>query len=143
MYLILAQNSAGSEALAGGWGAAASLAFLIAAVVISVVWLLLPFLILGAVGKLRVEVEKSNALASDHAQQLTEMLAKLGNELAEASRATAVEVADSNFTLDALHKTLTSLDAHLATMERDAQHTNRLLEWVGQRMPANQTGSTT
>ena len=123
------------------FGGALGLVIVVALLILWISWVLLPFLILNSLGKLRMAVEKSNALAATQADQLTKTLETLDRELAEASRATAVEVADSNFTLDEIHKTLLSLDAHLTTMERDGQHTHRLLEWVGQKTPGNQTGS--
>jgi len=123
------------------FGGVLGLVIVVALLILWITWLLLPFLILSALGKIRIEVEKSNALAASHAQHLAQTLEALGRDLAEASRATAVEATDTNFTLDAVHKTLVSLDAHLANIERDDQHTHRLLEWVGQRMPANQTSA--
>ena len=110
--LAQAQTTPENNLLTAGMGIAGLVALGIAAV-LALAWIILPFLILSGLRDAQREVARLRGESAQHLKEANRLLGEISSLLKQAGEDAEVS------------------HAHLHNIDSEAQHTNQLLQWIG------------
>ena len=101
------------ESLFGATASVVSLVVMGIAAVLALAWIILPFLILSGLREAQREVARMRNESAQHLKESTRLLGEISSLMKQAGE-------DAEVT-----------HAHLHNIDSEAQHTNQLLQWIG------------